>query len=157
VDGCFVVLPCALADAPGLLHLRRAHVIYDVPAAYVANLGLVGCRWCDSPYPSARKRFGMSPLLAHETQCRANPRRRLRGTTLATGAQHMTPPAPDAVIDLFSTDRSQCERARRASLAAVPADANGWAPLVASPARTLSTVPPALRRAWALLEDDELA
>jgi len=157
VDGCFVVLPCALADAPGLLHLRRAHVIYDVPAADVANFGLAGCRWYDSPYPSARKRFGMSPLRAHETQCRANPRRRLRGTALATGAQHVTPQAPDAVTDLFSTDRFEWERARRAFLAAVPADANGWAPLVASPARTLSTVPPALRRAWALLGDDALA
>jgi len=169
VDGCFVVLPSALADPPGLLHLRRAHVIYDVPAADVADLGLAGCRWCDSPYPASRKRFGMSPLRAHEAQCRGNPRRRLRSTgggptggrrgppPPVTGPSNAPPPAPTGALDLFSEDRSAWERARRVFLAAVTADADGWAPFVASPARTLPSVPPALRRAWTLLGADALA
>ena len=169
VDACGVVLPSAIGDTPGLSNHLRAHVIADVPAMAVADLGLAGCAWGDAPFHTARPRTGRSPLVAHEAVCRANPRWNLRLAAPRTPAGGRPgSPSPGAAGDagasaraetpnLLGSDRAAWERARRGFLAAVPATADGWAPFVASSARTLPSPPPALRRAWQLLGADALS
>ena len=164
-----VFLRGALGDAAGLKHLRRAHVIFDVPTKAVAELELARCRWCDAPLLTARTRGGRTSLAAHEVACLVNPRRRLRPApspaAAGVGRGAASPgvegrdraSAQAAVTDLFSSNRCAWERARRTFLVAIPATAAGWAPFVASAARTLSSPPPALRRAWRLLGADALA
>jgi len=164
-----VVLPGALGDAAGLKHLRRAHIIFDVPDKEAAELEFAGCRWREAPLRTTRTRGGRSSLAAHEVACVENPRRRPRpalppaaagaGSGVASpgvaGRDRASSPA--AAPDLFSSDRAARERARRTFLAAVPATTAGWAAFVASPARTLPSPPPELRRAWRLLGADALA
>ena len=164
-----MLLPGALGDAAGLKHLRRAHVLLDVPAKEVAELQLAGCRWCDTPLRTTRTRGSRASLAAHVVACLLNPRRWLRpapstaaagvgqGETLPGVAGRDRPSSPAAATDLFASDLSAWERARRTFLATIPATAAGWAPFVASPARTLPAPPPALRRAWQLLGADALA
>ena len=133
------------------------------------RLGLTGCQWCDSLLQAVPNKLGPSPLAVHESACRANPRQRIRAAAPApVVARHQAapapvaapcgrPPPPRAAEELLLTNLAAWERAQRAFLAAVPATADGWAPYVASPARTLPTQPPALRRAWRLLGADALA
>jgi len=137
VDACGVVLPCAIGDTPGLRHLRRAHVIADVPAVTVADLGLARCAWCDAPFPTARPRTGRSLLVAHEAVCRANPRWNLRLAAARTPAGGRPgSPSPGSAGDadasaqaetpnMFGSDRAAWERAPRGFLEAVPATADG--------------------------------
>jgi len=107
VAGCCASVPSAIGDAAGLRHLRRAHVLAEVPAALIANLGLAGCRWCDSPLPTAGTKSGRSPLAAHEGACEANPRRWRRvdplgpapaGPAVPTAPGSATPPPPPPAI-----------------------------------------------------------
>jgi len=169
VAGCCASVPSAIGDAAGLRHLRRAPVLAEVPAALIAKLGLEGCRWCDSPLPTAGTKSGRSPLAAHEGACEANPRRWRRvdplgpapaGPAAPTAPGSATPPplpSPGVCVELFVCDKRAWSRARRAFLSAVPPTADGWAPFVASPTRTHSSVPPGLRRAWRLFGADALS
>jgi len=164
MDACGVALSSTIGDTPGLKNLRRAHVIADVPAVTVADLGLAGCAWCDAPFPKGR-----SPLLAHEAACRANPRWSLclaAQSSAAGGRPGSASPGSTGDADastrveapnLFGLDRAAWERARRGFLTAFPAAAYGWAPFVASSARSLPSPLLALRRAWRLLGADDLA
>jgi len=155
-----------------LLHLRKAHVIVDVPSAVAAELGLAGCCWCDSPYPAARPRHGSSPLEAHQRQFPVNPRRRLHTrpppASAADRPAHLAspPPAdaaaasstpPSSTPTLFAVDRAAWARARRAFPGAVLPTADGWARLVASLAQTHESVPLPLRGAWRKLGGEAFA
>ena len=116
-----------------------------------------------------RPRTGLSPLVAHEAVCRANPRWDLRlaaPRTPAGGRPGSPSPGSSGDADasaraetsnLSGWDRAAWERARRGFLAAVPATANGSAPFVASSAHTLLSPPLALRRAGRLLGADAVA
>jgi len=137
---CGAVLAGAPHEAPMLLHLRKTHVIGDVPDAVAAELGLAGCRRCDSPYPAARPRHGSSPLEAHQRQCKVNPRRHLhprpppapaaarpaQSASPSPGDVAAAPPTPPtSTPTLFAVDRAAWARARRAFLGAVAPTADG--------------------------------
>ena len=170
---CGALLAGVPHEAPSLLQLRQAHVIGVVPVEVVAALGLAGCRWCDSPYPAARPRHGSSPLEAHQRQFRVNPRRRLHPAPAppppaadlsAPTAPPSRPPAvavsstpPPPPSPLFVGNRAAWARARRAFLGTAAPTADGWATLVASPARTHTAVPLQLRGAWRQLGGEAFA
>ena len=154
------MLPDGVRSKRGYENLARAHVVgeEDLPPLAAALYGVAGCRWCQRAYRSARGPRGRSSLSAHEALCRGNPRSQRSRAAAAPAAARGAAPADDAAdaADLFAADYSASVAARSAFLQRVaPADA-GWAPMVASGARTAKHMPSALLEAWRVLAVDAL-
>ncbi|GAB0497972.1 hypothetical protein MMPV_009310 [Pyropia vietnamensis] len=171
-ERCGELLAGGVGSPTGLLHLRQAHVLTELPAQVVAALRLCVYRWCDRPFPATIGRTGKSPLSSHEAMCRLNPRRRRqRGTSRAEAtsapSRDTAPTVPEAerapagaaepaAGGLFGRDIAAWVRARASYLhAAAPTD-DAWAPLIASATCTAAHVPAALVGPWRRLTADAL-
>ncbi|KAK1866517.1 hypothetical protein I4F81_009033 [Pyropia yezoensis] len=144
-----------------MVHLRRAHLLSEVPAEVVAALRLKACRYCGHAWEAERRMGAKSPLSAHEPQCRLNPKQvRHRwaaaaaaggGATDASGAGSGSgngTAADAAGLYLFDKDHAEWQRRLSTFLTSVAPPGADWALLVASGARTVAHVPHVLLASW---------
>ncbi|KAK1866515.1 hypothetical protein I4F81_009031 [Pyropia yezoensis] len=144
-----------------MVHLRRAHLLSEVPAEVVAALRLKACRYCGHAWEAERRMGAKSPLSAHEPQCRLNPKQvRHRWAAAAaagggatdgsgTGSGSGSGTAADAAgLYLFDKDHAEWRRRLSTFLTSVAPPGADLAPLVASGARTVAHVPHVLLASW---------